>query len=69
MIELLGLVLVRQGAGGLINRLAGSADPSWFVQLRLLPPSLHVAASAVLLAAGGVLLFAWRSRKRGRDQR
>ncbi|QRP43931.1 hypothetical protein [Amycolatopsis sp. FDAARGOS 1241] len=48
-------------AGGLINRLAGSGNPSWFVQLHLLPPSLHVAA-------GGVLLSGSQSRKRRRDQ-
>ncbi|MGW4486180.1 hypothetical protein ACWEOE_20340 [Amycolatopsis sp. NPDC004368] len=68
MIELLGLLLVIQGAGGLINRLAGSADPSWFVQLHVLPPQLHIAAGAVLLAVGAGLLFAERARKRRPDQ-
>ncbi|WP_326833777.1 hypothetical protein VSH64_02290 [Amycolatopsis rhabdoformis] len=68
MIELLGLLLVIQGAGGLINRLAGSSNPSWFVQLHVLPPPLHIAASAVLLAAGAGVLFAERARKRRRDQ-
>ncbi|MEV6898156.1 hypothetical protein [Amycolatopsis sp. NPDC051372] len=67
MIELLGLLLVIQGAGGLINRLAGSTNPSWFVQLHLLPPQLHIAASAVLLAVGAAVLFAGQARKRRRD--
>ncbi|MET7994083.1 hypothetical protein ABZU76_24630 [Amycolatopsis sp. NPDC005232] len=67
MIELLGLLLVIQGAGGLINRLAGCTNPSWFVQLHLLPPQLHIAASAVLLAVGAGVLFAGQARKRRRD--
>ncbi|WP_033291565.1 hypothetical protein [Amycolatopsis jejuensis] len=64
MVELFGILLVVQGAGGLINRLAGSANPSWFVQLHLLPPQLHVIASVVLLVAGAAVLFRHQARKR-----
>ena len=63
MIELFGILLVVQGAGGLINRLAGTGHPSWFVQLHVLPPNLHVIASVVLLGAGVAMLFATRARK------
>ncbi|MBB4684794.1 hypothetical protein [Amycolatopsis jiangsuensis] len=66
MLELIGVLLVVQGGGGLINRLAGSAGPGWFVQLRLLPPSLHLAASVVVLVAGVALLFAVQAAKRRR---
>ncbi|MEC3974701.1 hypothetical protein [Amycolatopsis sp. H20-H5] len=61
--ELVGILLVIQGGGGLINRLAGSGSPSWFLQLHLLPPQLHVAASVVLVAAGAALLFLHQIRK------
>ncbi|NBH03170.1 hypothetical protein [Amycolatopsis sp. SID8362] len=63
MIELLGILLVVQGAGGLLNRLLGAGSPSWFVQLHLLPPSLHVVASVVMVLGGAVVLFAIRGRK------
>ncbi|MFC9254994.1 hypothetical protein ACFWMR_18305 [Amycolatopsis thailandensis] len=66
MIELLGILLLVQGGGGLINRLLGSTEPSWFVQLHLLPPGMHVVASALMVAAGVGLLFAERSRKQRR---
>jgi len=66
VIALLGILLVVQGGGGLINRLAGEGHPSWFVQLHLLPARLHVLASAVLLAAGVVVLFAHQAWKRRR---
>ncbi|MEV6621822.1 hypothetical protein AB0M83_20535 [Amycolatopsis sp. NPDC051106] len=63
MTELLGILLVVQGGGGLLNRLLCAHSPSWFVQLHLLPPSLHVVASVVMLSAGAALLFAGRARK------
>ncbi|OXM49097.1 hypothetical protein [Amycolatopsis alba] len=66
MIELLGILLLVQGGGGLINRLLGSSEPSWFVQLHVLPPGMHVIASALMVAAGVGLLFAERSRKQRR---
>jgi hypothetical protein len=68
VIELIGILLVAQGGGGLINRLAGSANPSWFVQLHVLPASLHILASIVLLLAGAVVLFLERARKGRRDR-
>lgn len=64
MIELLGILLVVQGEGGLINRLAGEGHPSWFVQLHVLPPQLHLIASVVLLGSGVAVLFAHQARKR-----
>ncbi|MEU8415281.1 hypothetical protein AB0C24_21055 [Amycolatopsis japonica] len=66
MIELLGILLLVQGGGGLINRLLGSTNPSWFVQLHLLPPGMHVVASALMAAAGVAVLFAERARKQRR---
>jgi hypothetical protein len=38
MTELLGILLLVQGFGGLLNRLLGADSPSWFVQLHVLPP-------------------------------
>ncbi|MEQ0557564.1 hypothetical protein ABJI51_00680 [Amycolatopsis sp. NEAU-NG30] len=64
MIELIGILLVVQGAGGLLNRLLGAHSASWFVQLHLLPPSLHVVASVVMVLAGAGVLVAVRGRKR-----
>ena len=63
MIELLGILLVVQGGGGLLNRLLGARSPSWFVQLHLLPPSLHVVASVVMVLAGAVVLAGTRKRR------
>ncbi|RJQ85197.1 hypothetical protein [Amycolatopsis panacis] len=68
MIELAGLLLVAQGGGGLMNRLAGLADPSWFVQLHLLAPLWDVVASVALLLSGVALLFAVRARKNRRAE-
>jgi hypothetical protein len=53
-----------QGAGGLLNRLLGAGSPSWFVQLHLLPPSLHVAASVVMLLGGAAVPAGVRKRRR-----
>jgi hypothetical protein len=66
MIELLGILLLVQGAGGLINRLLDGGDPSWFVQLHLLPPGMHIVASALMVAVGVGVLFAERGRKQRR---
>ena len=63
MIEFLGILLLVLGAGGLINRLLGSSDPSWYVQLHLLPPGMHIVVSALMVAGGVGLLVAERSRK------
>lgn len=67
MIELLGILLLVQGGGGLINRLLGSSDPSWFVQLHLLPPGMHIVTSALMVAAGVAVLIAERARKQRRS--
>ena len=64
MTELIGILLVVQGGGGLLNRVLGADSPSWFVQLRVLPPSLHVVASVVMVLAGAAVLVAGRGRKR-----
>jgi hypothetical protein len=64
MTELIGILLVVQGGGGLLNRLLGADSPSWFVQLRVLPASLHVVASVVMVLAGAAVLVAGRGRKR-----
>jgi len=63
MIELLGILLVVQGGGGLLNRLLGAGSPSWFVQLHVLPPSLHVVASVVMVLAGAAVLAGTRRRR------
>jgi hypothetical protein len=62
VIELLGILLVVQGGGGLLNRLLGARSPSWFVQLHVLPPSLHVVASVVMVLAGVAVLAGTRKR-------
>ncbi|MBE8522274.1 hypothetical protein ILP97_33120 [Amycolatopsis sp. H6(2020)] len=63
MIELLGILLVVQGGGGLLNRLLGAGSPSWFVQLHVLPPSLHVVASVVMVLTGAMVLAGSRKRR------
>jgi hypothetical protein len=68
MIELLGILLLVQGGGGLINRLLGSTNPSWFVQLHVFPPGMHVVASLLMVAAGVIVLFAERGRKQRRSE-
>jgi len=65
MAELLGILVLIQGVGGLINRVAGSDANSWFLQLHLLPPSWHIAASAVMTLIGAAVVFPiWAKRKR-----
>ncbi|MFO7193701.1 MULTISPECIES: hypothetical protein [Thermocrispum] len=66
MIGLLGILLVVQGAGGLINRAAGSDAKSWFVQLHVLPPSMHVAASMLMLLVGAALAVAGERKRKGK---
>ncbi|WP_020671863.1 hypothetical protein [Amycolatopsis nigrescens] len=56
MIEAIGILLMVQGVGGFINRVAQSGSKSWFVQLHVLPDSLHIAASVVLALTGLVLV-------------
>ncbi|SEC32054.1 hypothetical protein SAMN04489727_3338 [Amycolatopsis tolypomycina] len=63
MIELIGILLVVQGGGGLLNRLLGAHSPSWFVQLHVLPPALHVVASVVMVLLGVAVLTGTRKRR------
>ena len=55
MLETIGIILIVQGVGGLINRLAESGSKGWWVQLHLLPDALHLPVS-VAMAVVGVLL-------------
>ena len=64
MIELIGILLVVEGAGGLVNRLTGDGSAAWFLQLRLVPAEYGTTASVVVLLAGVVLLLGRRSRRR-----
>lgn len=59
MLETLGLLLLIQGVGGLINNLAGGSK-SWFVLNYLdLPNWARLAGCLILIAAGAVILL-WR---------
>ncbi len=62
MIDLIGILLVVQGAGGLINRLTGEGAAGWFLQLRLVPAHLQITASVVVLLVGVVVLMRGRRR-------
>ncbi|SDY31841.1 hypothetical protein SAMN05421504_105140 [Amycolatopsis xylanica] len=64
MIELIGIVLVVQGVGGFINRVGESKSYSWFVQLHVLPPSFHIAASIAMAVLGAALVLTDMARKR-----
>ncbi|MFF5989066.1 hypothetical protein [Prauserella flavalba] len=64
MIEVLGILLVVQGVGGLVNRIAGSSSESWFVQLHTLPDPLHVPASIAMAVLGGVLATIGSARRK-----
>ena len=68
MSELIGILLVVEGAGGLINRLTGGGAPGWFLQLRLVPADFQTTASVVVLLVGVLVLLGGRSR-RGRTPR
>ncbi|WP_158883020.1 hypothetical protein [Amycolatopsis anabasis] len=68
MIEILGIALLVQGIGGFINRIAGSGSKSWFVQLHVLPESMHIPASVVMAVVGGILVLA-AGAKRTRSRR
>ncbi|MDT7799684.1 MAG: hypothetical protein QOI78_3117 [Actinomycetota bacterium] len=57
--ELIGMLLVVQGGGGLLNRLLGASSPSWFVQC-----PCCVAASVVMVLTGAAVLVTGRGRKR-----
>lgn len=65
MIEVVGIVLTVQGIGGFIHRLAGSDNASWFVQLHLLSPSLHIPISVAMAVIGLAMVSGRAVRKRG----
>jgi hypothetical protein len=66
MIEVLGILLVVQGVGGFINRIAESESESWFLQLHFLPPGLHLPVSVAMAVVGAVLVFSEMARQRRR---
>ncbi|MBE1461524.1 hypothetical protein [Kibdelosporangium phytohabitans] len=56
MVEILGLALLIQGGGGLINNLSGGSK-SWFLLNYVeMPTALHVAGHALLLVIGLVIV-------------
>jgi hypothetical protein len=57
MLETLGIVLIAQGVGGLINRLAESESKEWWLQLHVLPDGLHIPASIALGIVGALLVL------------
>lgn len=61
--ELIALVLLVQGGGGLINNLAGGSR-SWFALNYVeMPDALRITAHAVMVVLGLVLVvrrFGWR---------
>lgn len=71
MLETIGIILIVQGVGGLINRLAESGSKGWWLQLHLLPDALHLPVSVAMAVAGGLLVLrsiaGERRRKSGRS--
>lgn len=71
MLETIGIVLIVQGVGGLINRLAESESKGWWVQLHVLPDALHLPASVAMGVVGALLVLRTmvgeRRRKPGRS--
>jgi uncharacterized membrane protein HdeD (DUF308 family) len=48
MLETIGIVLIVQGVGGFINRLADSESKGWWLQLHVLPDGLHLPVSVAM---------------------
>ena len=48
MLETIGIILIVQGVGGLINRLAESQSKGWWLQLHLLPEGQWPQTQSVL---------------------
>lgn len=71
MLETIGIILIVQGVGGLINRLAESGSKGWWVQLHLLPDGLHLPVSVVMAVVGVLLVLRTiageRRRRSGRS--
>jgi hypothetical protein len=66
MLETIGIILIVQGVGGLINRLAESQSKGWWLQLHLLPDALHVPVSVAMGVVGGLLVLRSTTGKRRR---
>jgi hypothetical protein len=64
MLETLGIVLIVQGVGGLINRLAESESKAWWLQLHVLPDGLHIPASIAMGIVGALLVLQSMAGKR-----
>ncbi|SFB45542.1 Myxococcales GC_trans_RRR domain-containing protein [Amycolatopsis marina] len=64
MIEIAGILLLVQGVGGFVNRVAGSTSESWFVQLHTLPSAWHIPASVAMAALGAVLAWVGAERRK-----
>jgi hypothetical protein len=67
MLGTIGIILIVQGVGGLINRLAESGSKGWWLQLHLLPDPLHLPVSLAMAVLGGLLVLRSMAgeRKRG----
>jgi hypothetical protein len=66
MLETLGIVLIVQGVGGLINRLAESESKGWWLQLHVLPDGLQIPASIAMGIVGALLVVPSSKRKPAR---
>lgn len=66
MLETIGIVLIVQGVGGLVNRLAESESNGWWLQLHVLPDSLHVPASIAMGIVGALLVLQSTAGRRNR---
>jgi hypothetical protein len=66
MLETIGIVLIVQGVGGLINRLAESQSKGWWLQLHVLPDGLHAPASIAMGIVGILLVLPSTTGRRSR---
>jgi hypothetical protein len=66
VLETIGIVLIVQGVGGLINRLVESGSKGWWLQLHVLPDGLHVPASVAMGVVGVLLVLRSRAGERRR---
>jgi hypothetical protein len=71
MLETIGIILIVQGVGGVVNRLAESNSKGWWVQLHLLPGGLHLPVSVAMAVVGALLVLRTiageRRRRSGRS--
>lgn len=66
VLETIGIVLIVQGVGGFINRLAESGSKGWWLQLHVLPDGLHIPASVAMAIVGVLLVLQSMARERRR---